>query len=436
MWKAKLGRCAMKFEQILGGIVELRFAEQYTAFLLRLLPERGIMIYRAEQRQNFFYILIQLDDFPAVKNLLREQGCPFHVEHKYGLPFVISRMKRRKGLLLGSALAFSLVYLLLSFLWGYTVQGNVQYSDAHMIALVQEYGLVPGSRKDKFDYDELEQQIVREHPEFVWIRLEPDGTTLSITVKERLPDEQLEKTAGSIVAGRDGRVTELLVVRGTALVKRGDWVKKGQILVGGWEYPDRERNENGEFVPVGQPFTVRAQAVVSGEQECEVIGTCALTEHNFQTTGQEEKQLALVWNGHQFVFRGPRESPYMYGYQQTEQHSLLHWQNFSLPIYLRTTIFQEKQLVEKTYTKEDAYLLAVERARKRLQEQMPAGSRMIRESIGVYQPEIENVVQVKVVWLIDANLAQVRQAQLPVNEQENEEEFVQNEQDGNLSAGA
>ena len=61
---------------------------------------------------------------------------------------------------------------------------------------------------------------------------------------------------------------------------------------------------------------------------------------------------------------------------------------------------------------------------------------MIRESIGVYQPEIENVVQVKVVWLIDANLAQVRQAQLPVNEQENEEEFIQNEQNGNLSAGA
>lgn len=231
-------------------------------------------------------------------------------------------------------------------------------------------------------------------------------------------------------------MTELLVFRGTALVKRGDWVKKGQILVGGWEYPDRERNENGEFVPVGQPFTVRAQAVVSGEQECEVIGTCALTEHSFRTTGQEEKQLALVWNGHQFVFRGSRESPYMYGYQQTEQHSLLHWQNFSLPVYLRTTIFQEKQLVERTYTKEDAYLLAVERARKRLQEQMPAGSRMIRESIGVYQPEIENVVQVKVVWLIDANLAQVRQAQLPVNEQENEEEFIQNEQNGNLSAGA
>ena len=71
MWKAKLGRCAMKFEQILGGMVELRFAEQYTTFLLRQLPERGIMIYRAEQRQNFFYILIQLDDFPAVKNLLR-----------------------------------------------------------------------------------------------------------------------------------------------------------------------------------------------------------------------------------------------------------------------------------------------------------------------------------------------------------------------------
>lgn len=54
---------------------------------------------------------------------------------------------------MGAFLCFALLYLLFSFIWGYEVSGNELYSDAHMIALVKEYGLLPGSRIDKFDYD-------------------------------------------------------------------------------------------------------------------------------------------------------------------------------------------------------------------------------------------------------------------------------------------
>lgn len=403
----------MKFDQYLNGMVELRLPHQYSGELLQQISESGVALYGVRQQKDGLYLWIMLDDFDVLQHLLRQCRCPFHVQRRHGVPFVISRLKRRRGLWLGGILCFTMVYLLLSFIWGYEVSGNVLYSDAHMIALVQEYGLLPGARSDKFDYDALQQQIVLDHPEFTWILLRPSGTTLTIQVKERLPDLAQHPTAGSIVAKADGRITELLTFRGTPLVKRGQWVQKGQVIIGGWDYPDRQRDLNGEFAPSGQPFVVKAKGVVYGEQERRAVGVCALEEQFLQSTGNQQRQIALVWRGHDLVIRGPRQTPYMYSCQHSEIHSLLQWQQFHLPIYVREIVFEEKRLEQRSYTREEAYQIAVERARRRLQQQMAAGSRLIRESAGMYGSNQQNVVQAEVVWTVEDNLAQVQQKQLP-----------------------
>ena len=43
--------------------------------------------------------------------------------------------------------------------------------------------------------------------------------------------------------------------------KTGQWVK-GAGLIGGWDYPDRQRNSNGEFAPSGTPYAVKAKGVI------------------------------------------------------------------------------------------------------------------------------------------------------------------------------
>ncbi len=403
----------MKFEQYLNGMVELRLPAQKTEELLQQMIAADIPVYQVKRQTDYVYLWVHLDDYFKLRHFLREQHCRFHVQQRLGLPFVISRIKRRRGLLLGLGLGLSLLYLLLSFIWGYEVHGNLQYSDDHMIALVQEYGMIPGAHRDKFDYDALAEQIVRDHPEFTWIQLQVVGTTLQIDVKERLSVSEMPQKSGSLVAQADGRITELLVFRGTPLVKRGDWVHKGQILVGGWDYPDRQRNQKGEFVPVGEPYAVKAQAVISGEKERRAVGSCALEERMLVSTGKEEKQIALAWQGHQLILWGKQQSLYPYSSQTIEQHSIVTWKQHQLPVYVRTTIVAEKTLREVCYTKEEAFATAVERARKRLQEQMPAGSRFLRESVGMYHPEMQNVVQAEVVWMVEENLAQMQQKSLP-----------------------
>lgn len=403
----------MKFDQYLGGMVKLRVPEQRTEEVLQQVTEAGVHLYQIKRQKDGLYLWILLDDFSVLQHLLRERRCPFHIQERKGIPFFISRVKRRRGLWIGCFLCISFVYLLFSFFWSYSVGGNVAYSDDHIIALVKEYGLLPGSRRDKFDYDALQRQIVLDHPEFTWIQLRPNGTTLQITVKERLPSNQEQQQQGSIVAGSDGKITELLVFRGTPLVKRGDWVKKGQVLIGGWDYPDRERDINGEFGPVGEPFAVKARGVVYGEQDRTAVGSCALEERTLQSTGNSQKQTAFTWQGHQLIVRGPKEMPYQYGCEHTEIRSLLEWQQFHLPIYIKTTVYEEKSLQQRTYTREEAYTMAVERARKRLQGQMPSGSRFIRESTGVCHPEQQSVVQAEVVWTVEDNLAENQPTALP-----------------------
>ncbi len=407
----------LKFDQYLSGMVELQLSAvkhnmPVEEFLQRL-TDTGVQVYQVHRQGDFVYLSIHLDDFSAARHLLREYGCRFHIAKRFGLPFAISRLKRRRGLMLGIGLGFAMVYLLLSFLWDYEVSGNEQYSDEHVIALVQEYGVLPGSRSDKFDYAAIAKQIVLEHPEFTWIQLEPAGTTLYITVKERMADDSKIGKTGSLVARNDGRITELLVFRGTPLVEKGDWVTRGQVLVGGWDYPDRVRNQNGEFGPVGEPFVVEAQAVISGEQERSVIGTCALEERTLTATGKETVQTALAWQGHQIVLWGPKESPYRYASQQVKQRSLFAWKQFRLPIYLKTTVYAEKQVQQKTYTEQEAYDAAAERARKQLQQQMPAGSRFLHESIGLKRAENQAVIQAEVVWLVEENIAQMEMRELP-----------------------
>lgn len=211
-------------------------------------------LYGVRRQKDGLYLWIMLDDFGVSQHLLRQCRCPFHVQRRRGIPFAISRLEAEAGLWLGGILCFAMVYLLLSFLWGYEVSGNVLYSDAHMIALVQEYGLLPGARSDKFDYEAIQKQIVLEHPEFTWILLRPSGTTLTIQVKERLPDVTQQPVEGSIVAKADGRIT------GVAGVSRHAAGKARAVGAGRagyhWrlDYSDRQRDVNGELYLAGSPL--------------------------------------------------------------------------------------------------------------------------------------------------------------------------------------
>ena len=403
----------MSFEQQLEGLVVLRVKKQDMDATLRLLSAEKITIFQPTPSKHELKFAIYLDEFQATQRILRKSKIRFHICKKRGLPFLLHRLKRRTGIWLGLVVGVVVGYLLFSSIWGYHVSGNERYSQAQIIALVQEYDLWPGVKVDLETLDQLEHLIELEHPEFTWIQLKKEGTILCITVKERLAESNSMHNSGSIVAKQAGQITELLVYRGTALVKQGDWVSKGQTLIGGWEYPDRQRNIEGQFVDVGEPYEVEAKGEIYGQSEHHAIGTCVLEEERLQLTGRETIQYMLVWRDHIVYTVGKKENPYVYSKDEITKKSLFRLGKWQCPLVIKTTRYKEQQLVHRSFNTEEAYQIAVERARRQLEQAIPLDAIFVRESSGIYRTAQDGTLQVEVIWILEEPIGQRQQVPLP-----------------------
>ena len=406
-------RTQLRLEQQLEGMVTLVVEVSSPSKVLALLSGNGVVLYHVATSGNQLYITIELDAFKKTQRILRDNHIRFRVRGKRGMPFFISRCKRRKGVWAGLICAVLMGHFLLSFLWTYEVTGNKAYSDAHIIALVQQYGLWPGTKLAEVDYEALEHTIELNHPEFTWVQLEYKGTTLCIDVKERLADRADIQDSGSIVAKADGRITALTVYTGTGLVDVGDPVQAGQVLIGGWDYPERIRNDLGVFVDAGEPYAVHAQGDVRGEVQHRAIGTCALEEKWMVKTGRTAHGTALLWGKHQLLSFGAKTSPYQYSETAIERKSIFHWGKWQCPLVLSNTTYEEQTMVEHSFTADEAYRTAVERARRILQQTMPQGGVFVRESSGMHRNTQDGMVQAEVVWVIEESLGQMAQIPLP-----------------------
>lgn len=401
------------FEENLDGMVVLQLPAIHTEVLLSLLSMQHISLYQVRRTEEDVYFAIRLDDFHLVQKLLRQQHWRFRICSKKGVPFFISRLKRRKGLWAGLICCIFLGHLMLSCLWGYEVSGNERYSDAHVIALVQQYGLWQGCRRDSFNYEEIEHKIELEHPEFTWVQLEIKGTTLCISVKERLADSVELQTSGSIVAKTEGKLTLVRTYTGTALVGEGDWVTAEQVLIGGWMYPDRVRNTMGEFVNAGEPYAVRAKGEIWGERAYRAIGVCTLEESCLQYTGQQETKVSILWHEHVLASVGAKTSPYPYSEDTEEIRTLFQWGKWYCPIKICNITYQEKAVMHHSYTEEEAYQTALERARRQIQQKVPQSGKFIRESSGICRSTEDGAIQVEVIWIVEEPLGVIKQVPLP-----------------------
>ena len=74
-------------------------------------------------------------------------------------------------------------------------------------------------------------------PQLQWAGVSTSGCVAIITVHERNVKEPAREKEGvcSIVAARDGIITEMTVLRGNGLCKPGMAVKAGQVLISGYQ---------------------------------------------------------------------------------------------------------------------------------------------------------------------------------------------------------
>ena len=174
-------------------------------------------------------------DYLQLKEPLKKCGMKLVILRKTGLPFFMVRYRKHYSFVAGMLLAASLLQIMSMFVWEIEVDGNSYYTDNVIVSYLQGNDVYVGCRMSKVMCDSLEQKIRKDFDDITWVSAEKSGTKLIVHIKENDGDNVAgkAKSPSDIIASSDGVVESIVTRCGTPLVKKGDEVKTGDVLVSG-----------------------------------------------------------------------------------------------------------------------------------------------------------------------------------------------------------
>ena len=153
-----------------------------------------------------------------------------------GLYGLVYRGRYRYGVFLALILSVIVYVYSSGVVWDIRISGNDRLSDYNIEELLTEHGLSVGTRWRKIDKNKIENEFLRATPDIAWLSVNRRGTVAYVQVIESENigvKEEVGYPFSNIVADRDGVIEEITVERGSATVKVGDVVKRGDILISG-----------------------------------------------------------------------------------------------------------------------------------------------------------------------------------------------------------
>ena len=194
----------------------------------------------------------------------------FEIGEPRGIYGFFRRIRYRYGLIAALAILIVTWVVLSGLVWDVRVSGNEKLPDYVISSSLDELGFGVGTRWRSVDKNEIETELLSKMPDIAWISVNRRGTVAYVEVIESenvLTDKETGPIYSNIVAETDGVVEDISVQSGTAVVKIGDVVKKGDILISGVM-----ENENGvSFCRAKGEVRARSVCDVSAETETQAV---------------------------------------------------------------------------------------------------------------------------------------------------------------------
>ena len=233
------------------GYVRIKVEGYSPERLLNLCNIHKILLWNVEHKDASYVLCLGCKDFKRLRPLVKKTRTKVQILGKYGVPFFLHKFRKRKAFFLGMFMCAGMICVCSLFVWNIHLEGNVSQSTTELLNYLESIGVSHGCRKSKIICEEIETKFRSKYPNMLWVSAEMRGTRVIIQIKENTDDdiiskiEEKEVQAVSLVAEQDGIIDSIIVRNGTPLVKKGDEVTKGQILVEGY-YPIK--NDAGEIV--------------------------------------------------------------------------------------------------------------------------------------------------------------------------------------------
>ncbi len=293
-----------------------------------------------------------------------------HVTEKHGAPFWARRYRERAGVAVGLAAFLLVLQLFAQRTWVIEVRGNDKVKSEDILAVMETLGVREGRNLGDLDIPALQLAALKELPDLAWCVVNLKGSVAYVEVTERIPTPELSNAdePSNIKAARDGRIVSIQTYTGQALVKEGDAVARGMLLVSGVV----ETNAG--------PVFRRSQARILAQTERRLEVSVPLKETRLLPSGEEllRPSLRLFTLEIPLYTDGPIE-------EQTALTSTKHMLRaggIDLPVGIVNRRYAFIVPTEIVRTEEEAAALAAQRLAERVENELSAAEITDRRETG------------------------------------------------------
>lgn len=219
--------------RFLKGKIKVRFYGEFYERILGFCAVNGITLWETKAQSDSITAYMTVKDFYALPQIIRGSGIRVHILEKSGFPIITNRYKKRLGILVGILLFFAFSYFMSSYIWMIEISGNQKVKDTTILTTLEKIGIYEGINSKKINPKNDREKLLLELDELAWVSLNIEGSKLTVNVSETQKKPQREEKPCNLIAHFDGIIKKIDLTSGNCVVKVGDAVKKGDVLVSG-----------------------------------------------------------------------------------------------------------------------------------------------------------------------------------------------------------
>ncbi len=222
--------------KLLRGTTSVTAQGVFPERLINLCAQHRIVFWGLNWVDEHTIILsVHRRDLKQLRMLGDKIGCSITLGEERGLPCFLRRFRSRYAFLIGLTLSLFCVSVLSQVVLTVEVEGNERVSTACILGELRRLGLYPGVYGPLLERKQLAQDALLRLEDLSWMTINLHGTRAEVLVREVVKQPEIVEKEGyfDITARADGMITELEVHNGQSLVREGDTVLRGDILISG-----------------------------------------------------------------------------------------------------------------------------------------------------------------------------------------------------------
>ena len=375
------------------GYVRISVEGYYIERFINICTTSKILIWNLKRVKGVkLFLNVGIKDFYEIIKIAKKLKCKVKIIRKRGMPFIINKYKKRKIFFITLIIITILIGISTNYIWNINIEIEENFEIENIEQDIKDAGLEIGMNKNKIDTQEIINKIRLKRNDVSWIGIELKGTNaiIKIVKAKEAPEIIDEKDHSNIVSNKSGIITKIIAQNGTALVKVGDKVEEGQILINGIM--------EGKYTGIRYVHSLGEVEAITKYKKTKKIPLKTTEKVN---TGKKETKYKIKINNFQINFYKTLSKFKFYDTIETEKKFKI-FSNLYLPISIIKITNQEFEEIEKQYTVEEATEIGTRELEQEIEQEIGTGKNIVGKNAEV--AETEEYVEVSVTYEVIENI--------------------------------